>query len=978
MRPEQTQELWRRIERLWNAALELPQPERAAFLAEACEGDEELRREVESLLRFDLRAKNFIESPALEVAAQGQAEAQEESLIGRMIGHYQILSLLGEGGMSEVYLALDTSLERRVALKLLPAKFTQDADRLRRFIQEAKAASALNHPNIITIHEIGATEDVHFVATEYIEGQTLRQLMASAPLALNRALDVTTQIANALAVAHAAGIVHRDIKPENVMVRPDGYLKVLDFGIAKLLTGGQGDVATERQRDGATGRRGEWATGRQGNWATGEQGDGATERQRERETEGQRDGEKKSEIDNLPVSPSPRRPVAPSPRPSTLPYTEAGMVLGTTPYMSPEQARGLAVDERTDIFSLGVLLYEMIAGRLPFDGATRGDIIQAIIEREPPPLGAGASPALREVVSRALRKDRAKRYQSVNELLDNLRQLKRELRTSGHLQMAYQPSAWNEATLITSGARLDTRTQASEQITVEGKTTTQPGNRASLGRLARVLKWRALIPLALFAIGVAGWLAYLYSRPPQTAIDSLAVLPFVYDGPGENIDAKAEYLADGLTDGLINSLAQLPSVKVKARNSVFRFKKDQSDPTAIARRLGVRAVLTGRITHRGDELTISAELTDASDGSHLWGARYERRLSDLIVVQEEIAQRITAGLRLKLTDAESKRLGKRYTENAEAHQLYLRGRQVFLQFTPEGSRKALEYFHQAIDLDSGYALAYAGIGYVYAVGAGTYEEPGEAMRKAREASLQALKLDEDLPQAHFSLALVKWWFDWDWTAAEAEFKRAIELDPSNALERAVYADFLSTQERFTDAMVQAQHAQELDPISAFVSSAQAKVFYNSRKYDRALEAYRQILELDPDSARGRREIGRILLQQGKYAEAIAALVQVVARKSEPDFISELARAYAVAGRRDEARRSLAQLLQIAKRRYVPPVYIAKVYAGLGENAQALALLNQAFQARSDQLTELRVEPAFDPLRADPRFVDLLRRVGLAK
>jgi serine/threonine protein kinase len=237
MRPEQTQERWGRIERLWNAALERAQSERAAFLAEACEGDEELRREVESLLRFDLRAEHFIESPALEVAARAQAEAQEETLIGRMIGHYRILSLLGEGGMSEVYLAHDTSLERRVALKLLPAKFTQDADRLRRFIQEAKAASALNHPNIITIHEIGATEDVHFVATEYIEGQTLRQLMAVAPLALNRALDVTTQIANALAVAHAAGIVHRDIKPENVMVRPDGYLKVLDFGIAKLGVG---------------------------------------------------------------------------------------------------------------------------------------------------------------------------------------------------------------------------------------------------------------------------------------------------------------------------------------------------------------------------------------------------------------------------------------------------------------------------------------------------------------------------------------------------------------------------------------------------------------------------------------------------------------------------------------------------------------------------------------------------------------------
>jgi tetratricopeptide (TPR) repeat protein len=303
---------------------------------------------------------------------------------------------------------------------------------------------------------------------------------------------------------------------------------------------------------------------------------------------------------------------------------------------------------------------------------------------------------------------------------------------------------------------------------------------------------------------------------------------------------------------------------------------------------------------------------------------------------------------------------------------------MFLQLTPEGAGKALDHFHHAIELDPDYALAYAGVGYVYAVGAGTYEEPGEAMRKAREASLQALKLDETLPQAHFSLALVKWWFDWDWAAAEAEFKRAIELDPNNAIYRAVYADYLSTQERSTDAMAQAQHAQELDPISVYVSSAQAKVFYISRQYDRALEGYRQMLELDPDSARGRRDLGNVLLQRGQYAEAIAALRQAVARKSDPDFISDLAHGYAVAGHRDEARRTLAQLLQIAKRRYVSPVYIARVHAGLGDNAQALALLNQAFQQRSDQLTGLRVDPAFDRMRTDPRFVDLLRRVGLAQ
>jgi tetratricopeptide (TPR) repeat protein len=387
-------------------------------------------------------------------------------------------------------------------------------------------------------------------------------------------------------------------------------------------------------------------------------------------------------------------------------------------------------------------------------------------------------------------------------------------------------------------------------------------------------------------------------------------------------------------------------------------------------------VLTGRIAQRGESLSISAELMDARDGSRLWGKQYERRLSDLMVVQEEITQRITAGLRLKLSEAESKRLGKRYTENAEAHQLYLRGRHMFLQLTPEGSRKALDHFNKAIELDPGYALAYAGVGYVYAVGAGTYEEPGEAMRRAREASLQALKLDEALPQAHFSLALVEWWFDWDWKAAEVEFNRAIELESNNANFRAVYADFLSTQERFAEAVAQARRAQELDPISVYVSGTLAKVFYNDRQYDRALEGYRQVLELAPDSTRGRRDLGLVQLQQGKHAEAIVALDEVVARKPDPDFISELAYACAVAGRRDEARRKLAQLREVARRRYVPPVYIARVYAGLGENAEAMALLNRAFQERSDQLTGLRVDPAFDRMRADPRFVDLLRRIGL--
>jgi serine/threonine-protein kinase len=896
MRLKQNQsERWRQVEQLYHAALECASAERAAFLAEACAGDEALRREVESLLRFDRRAEHFIESPAIEVVAQAHAEAQEETLTGQMIGHYRILSLLGEGGMSEVYLALDTRLQRHVALKLLPSQFTQDADRLRRFVQEAKAASALNHPNIITIHEIGESDNAYFIATEYVEGRTLRQLLMGAPLELSRALDVTTQVANALAVAHAAGIVHRDIKPENVMVRPDGYLKVLDFGIAKL-------IATEAPEEASI-------------------------------------------------------------------KTKDGLVMGTAQYMSPEQARGLDVDERTDIFSLGVMLYEMVAGRRPFEGATRTDVILAVIEHEPPPLADDVPAALQQIIRRALQKERPARYQSAKELLADLQQFKRELRTSGHLDLAYQPAAWSEAAITTSSTRLDTSTQVAGLRTIAESNS----DLRRAGQLTHTLRRRTWILLALITLSVAGALVYFFSRSPQTEIDSLAVLPFVNAGA----DASAEYLADGLTEGLINSLSQLPRIKVKARSSVFRFKKQQSDPLTIARQLSVSAVLTGHITQRGESLSISAELVDARDGSHLWGARYERRLADLILVQEEITQRITIGLRLKLTDAETRQLAKRYTENTAAYQLYLKGRYFFMQFTPEGISKGLDHFHQAIALDPGYALAYAGIGYVNAVASSQYQEPHEAMLRARQASLRALELDETLPEAHFALALVKWWADWNWPAAEAGFRRTLELNPNNATMRAVYSDFLSTQERFTEAMVHAQRAQELEPLSIYVNSVLAKVYYNARQYDRALIAYRQTLELDPDSTRIQRGLGRVLLQQGKYAEAIAALRQAIAREPHPYFISDLGRAYAVAGRHAEARQMMAQLQQMAQRRYVSPVYIAKVYAGLGETDQALAMLDRAFQEHSDQLTELRVDPAFDRLRANPRFAELLRRIGLA-
>ncbi len=973
-------ERWRQIERLYHAALECDAPE--AFLDEACAGDEALRREVESLLRFDRQAETFIEAPALEVAARLPVANLEQSFTGRMIGHYRVLSLLGEGGMGEVYLALDTRLDRQVAIKLLPAQFTQDAERLRRFIREAKAASALNHPNIITIHEIGEVQTeaggLHFIVAEFIDGQTLRQRMAAGRMSLRETLNIAAQVTSALAVAHAAGIVHRDIKPENVMVRPDGYVKVLDFGIAKLAEERGGERESGRAGEGESGRAGEWGSGRAGER---ESGGGGERGSREGGERGSR-GEMGDAIPHSPTPPLSHSPTPPLSRSSTLSLSTRGLVLGTAHYMSPEQARGLRVDGRADIFSLGIMLYEMIAGRRPFAGETRTEVVRAVLQNEPPPLSqfAPAIPLeLQEVIGRALRKDREERYQSAKDLLAELQRLRRELRADAEWQTAASPTAHSsEASTIGGPVALATlpepvaptathapiRTVADER---KGGAKSQPSRRLS----RQLSSWLfALIAIVLIAVAVIRF----FPTRQGTAIDSLAVLPFI----NTDADKNAEYLADGLTENLINSLSQLPEMKVIASGSVFRFKAKQTDPQAIGKQLGVRAVLTGRIAQRGESLTISAELINARDGARLWGEQYERRLADILSLQEEVTRHITAGLHLKLTDVESKHLGKRYTENAQAYHLYLRGRYFFLQFSADGIRKGLEYFNQAIALDPNYALAYAGIGYAYAVAASQYEKPGEAMGRARQASFRALQLDETLPEAHFSLALVKWWSDWEWAGAENEFRRAMELNPHHAIARAVFSDFLTAQGRFEEALEQAERALELDPLSLYVNGAMGKALFHARQYDRALAAYQKTLELDPDSARTHRNLGRVLLQQGKYSEAIAELRKAYAREQHYYFLADLGHAYAVAGRRNEARQTLIALQRISREKYLSPFYIAKIHAGLGETKQALKLLHQGYRDRSDQLTWLLVDPAFDPLRSDPGFAELLRLVGLAR
>jgi len=883
-----TPERWLQIEELYHATLERDPNERASFLAEACAGDESLCREVETLLRCDARAENFIEAPALEIAARLRAEERAQSMTGQKLGNYKILSLLGVGGMGEVYLAEDTKLDRKVALKLLPAEVTQDTGRLRRFVQEARAASALNHPNIITIHEVGEVDGMRFIVTEFIDGQTLRRRMAGGRLKAPAALDIATQIASALNAAHAAGITHRDIKPENVMVRRDGLVKVLDFGLAKLTERPAAAVDTEA------------ATMIKAN-------------------------------------------------------TDPGTVLGTPQYMAPEQARGLEVDARSDVFSLGVTLYEMVAGQPAFAGATASDVIVAILDREPAMLAQyapGIPHELERIVSKALRKDREERYQTVKDLLLDLKSLKRELEVADFRSRSADSGNGSSKSAIESSA-----TSSAEYL-------------VNSVRQHKIVS--AVVSLMLMAlVGFALWM--WAGRGGEKAIDSIAILPF--DNVGA--DPNTEYLSDGIPETLINSLAQLPNLRVIPRSTAFSFKKTDLLPHKIGEKLGVRAVLTGKVTQRGDSLIIQADLIDVERDSTMWGDRYDRKIANILAVEEEISREVAGKLRLRLSGAEREQLTKRSPKNTEAYDLYLRGRYHVAKNNKEGFDKGKDYFYQAIALDQNYALAYVGLAYYY-IASTEWTMPGrEAGPKAKEMAMKAVAIDDELAEAHTSLGVAHFWFDWDWPAAEREFRRAIAIKPTSAEAHLQYGMFLVAMGRFDMGIAENNLALELEPLSVEINRTLGLNLINARRPDQAIKQLRKTLDLDPNDWWAHEGLGQAYVQKGNLTEAIAEMNK--ARLMENDITDPLALlgyAYAISGRKNEARKKIDELKERSKRQYVTPFFIAMVYAGLGEKDQAFAWLEKAYEDRSMLLVYLKADPEFDSLSSDPRYADLLRRVNL--
>jgi serine/threonine-protein kinase len=656
--------------------------------------------------------------------------------------------------------------------------------------------------------------------------------------------------------------------------------------------------------------------------------------------------------------------------------TDPGTVVGTVVYMSPEQARGIPVDGRTDIFSLGVVLYEMTAGRLPFAGSSTNEVISAILSKEQPaPLARFARNVpdrLEEIVTRALTKDREERYQTAKDLLIDLKRLKQKLEIDAEIERSVAPEVFG---VPPSGSRV---TDAKSSPPEGGTPNAHPTNSAEsiITEIKRHKRSVAIALAAIILLSVAGIAYYFYfarggGRAP---IDSIAVLPLV----NTSGDPNTEYLSDGISEALINSLTELQQLRVIARSTAFRYKGKEVDPQAVGRDLNVRAVLMGRVRQMGDTLNIQVDLVDATTGAQLWGGEYERKISDVLVVKQDIAREVTEKLRLRLSGEEQKQLIKRDTTNAEAYQLYLKGRYHLNRLTDEGFMKGRDYFQQAIDRDPNYALAYVGLADAYTMLSGfNVLSPKDAYPRAKEAAMKALGLDDKLAEAHTSLGAVKFFYDWDWASAEREFRRAIEINPGYSDAHQMYSYHLSAVGRLDEALAEMRRAQELDPLSIAKIAGMGEIFNHKRQYDQAIEQYQKALEMDPNSGFVHWALGNVYVQKGMYAEAIAEYQKAIPLSGDsPDEPAALGYAYALSGKRHEAQELIDELKERSKRRYISPTVIAFIYAGLGEKDQAFALLDKAYDERDSILVLLKVEPAFNNLRSDPRFAELMRRVGL--
>jgi serine/threonine-protein kinase len=794
---------------------------------------------------------------------------------GSTFGVYEIVALLGAGGMGEVYRARDRRLGRDVAIKVLPADRVADPEHHRRFLQEARAISALNHPNIVTIHEIESANGIDFIVMEYVPGSSLDALIPKGGLPLAELLRIAGAMADALARAHDRGVVHRDLKPANVMVGEEGVVKILDFGLAKL-------TAPED------------------------------------------------------VSPDDETATISVPR---GPATSMGTVAGTVGYMSPEQAIGRPVDRRTDVFSFGALLYEMATGQRAFDGGSTAEVLAALLKEEPRPPGqlAALPGELEALILRCLQKDADRRFQSFQEIKSGLR-------------------------------------------AIEGRPVLARGVSDGPPASARRRWWPAAALAAVVVVAVLAWGGWRWSQTappaaPADAIDSVAVLPFV----NSSADPDLEYLSDGITETLINSFARLRRFRVVPRSTAFAYKGKTADPQEAGRGLDVRAVVTGRVGRRGDDISVAAELVDVAGRSQLWGEQYNRKANDLIAVQNEIASEIVARLRLELSGDERQRLVRGGTQSVEAYDLYLKGLHHSSRPRLAGLKEAISYFERAAQVDPRYALPHARLSDAFGMLGYLALGPTKAVwPKAKDEALRALALDGELGPARAALGHAILFYDWDFPGARRELDRALALDPDQAATYHWYAHYWMTQDDWERGIEASRKAVELEPLNMFLRGHLMYYLAVTRRTAELAEARRQAAEVDPEFFLINTAAGLEHMIEGRIGEAVAEFEKANAASGGLGLtLADLGHAYGLAGRTDGARKVLA-LLQAASREqgFSVSVHLSVLHAALGDKDQAFAALEQAFGERDPMLLFLKSWYWFERLRGDPRFDDLVHRVGL--